>query len=60
MKLVSVGGAARILRKSEATVRNWTAAGILTAMRLPGTGQRVYAVEEVERVARERGIGGTR
>jgi excisionase family DNA binding protein len=52
--IVSVGEAARILEKSEATVRNWTEAGILSAFRLAGTGQRLYRRGDVERVAQER------
>lgn len=52
--IVSVGEAARILQRSEATVRNWTSVGILPAFRLAGTGQRLYRRVDVERVAQER------
>jgi excisionase family DNA binding protein len=54
LQIISVGEAARILGRCEATVRNWTRRGILRAQRMAGTGQRLYDRADVERIARER------
>ena len=53
MDIISVGEAARILRRSEATVRAWTDAGRLAGYRVAATGQRLYLRIDVERLARE-------
>jgi excisionase family DNA binding protein len=50
---LNVREAARILGVHENTVRNWEARGLLRAVRLPGSGYRRFAVEEVERLRAE-------
>ncbi|MGZ4308843.1 MAG: PxKF domain-containing protein [Gaiellaceae bacterium] len=50
---LNVREAARVLGVHENTVRNWEARGLLRAARLPGSGYRRFAVEEVERLRAE-------
>ncbi len=50
---LNVRETARRLGVHENTVRNWAERGILRAVRLPGSGYRRFAVEDVERLARE-------
>ena len=50
---LNVRETARRLGVHENTVRNWAERGILRASRLPGSGYRRFAVEDVERLARE-------
>ena len=48
-EFLNVRDAARALGVHENTVRNWEARGLLRAVRLPGSGFRRFAVEDVER-----------
>jgi excisionase family DNA binding protein len=50
---VTVSEAARLLDVSADTVRRWEAAGILAARRT-GTGVRIFARADVQRLATER------
>jgi hypothetical protein len=52
-ELLNVRGTARALGVHENTVRNWEARGLLRAVRLPGSGFRRFAVEDVERLRPE-------
>jgi len=52
-QLFNVRETARRLGVYENTVRNWADRGILRAIRLPGSGYRRFAAEDVDRIARE-------
>jgi excisionase family DNA binding protein len=52
-EFLNVRDAARALGVHENTVRNWEARGLLRAVRLPGSGFRRFAVEDVERLRDE-------
>jgi excisionase family DNA binding protein len=52
-EFLNVRDAARALGVHENTVRNWEARGLLRAVRLPGSGFRRFAVEDVERLRAE-------
>jgi hypothetical protein len=52
-ELLNVRDTARALGVHENTVRNWEARGLLRAVRLPGSGFRRFAVEDVERLRAE-------
>lgn len=52
-EFLNVRDAARALGVHENTVRNWEARGLLRAARLPGSGFRRFAVEDVERLRAE-------
>ncbi len=52
-ELLNVRDAARALSVHENTIRNWEARGLLRAVRLPGSGFRRFAVEDVERLRAE-------
>ena len=47
-RLLKIGQVAQLLNLSVATLRNWDAQGILTAVRLPNSRQRMYRVQDVE------------
>jgi MerR HTH family regulatory protein len=49
-ELLNVRDTARALGVHENTVRNWEARGLLRAVRLPGSGFRRFAVDDVERL----------
>jgi excisionase family DNA binding protein len=51
--LLNVRQTARLLGVSEATVRNWANRGVLRAGRLPGSGFRRFAADQVERMRQE-------
>ncbi len=51
--LLNVRDTARVLGVHENTVRNWEERGILRAVRLPGSGYRRFAVQDVERLRTE-------
>ena len=50
-QLFNVRETARRLGVHENTVRNWADRGILRAIRLPGSGYRPFAAEDVDRIA---------
>ena len=50
---LNVRETARRLGVHENTIRNWAERGILRASRLPGSGYRRFAVDDVDRLARE-------
>lgn len=52
----TIGGrqAAHLLGVHENTVRNWTKTGLLTDVRIPGTGHARYDMAEVERLVENR------
>jgi hypothetical protein len=52
-ELLNVRDTARDLGVHENTIRNWEARGLLRAVRLPGSGFRRFAVEDVERLRAE-------
>lgn len=52
-ELLNVRDAARALGVHENTVRNWESRGLLRAVRLPGSGFRRFAVEDIERLRAE-------
>jgi excisionase family DNA binding protein len=52
-ELLNVRDTARVLGVHENTVRNWEERGILRAVRLPGSGYRRFAVQDVERLRAE-------
>jgi excisionase family DNA binding protein len=52
-EFLNVRDAARALGVHENTVRNWEARGLLRAIRLPGSGFRRFALEDVERLRAE-------
>lgn len=52
-ELLNVRDTARALGVHENTVRNWEERGILRAVRLPGSGYRRFAVQDVERLRTE-------
>lgn len=52
-ELLNVRDTARALGVHENTIRNWEARGLLRAVRLPGSGFRRFAVEDVERLRAE-------
>jgi Helix-turn-helix domain len=52
-QLLNVRDTAHALGVHENTVRNWEERGILRAVRLPGSGFRRFAVEDVERLHSE-------
>lgn len=52
-ELLNVRDTARTLGVHENTVRNWEERGILRAVRLPGSGYRRFAVQDVERLRAE-------
>jgi excisionase family DNA binding protein len=52
-ELLNVRETARVLGVHENTVRNWEERGILRAVRLPGSGYRRFAVQDVERLRGE-------
>lgn len=52
-ELLNVRETARALGVHENTVRNWEERGILHAARLPGSGYRRFAVQDVERLRTE-------
>ncbi len=47
-RLLKIGQAAKLLNLSVATLRNWGERGVLLPVRLPGSGHRMYRVEDVE------------
>jgi hypothetical protein len=47
-ELLNVRDTARALGVHENTIRNWEARGILRAVRLPGSGYRRFAVQDVD------------
>jgi hypothetical protein len=49
-ELLNVRDTARALGVHENTVRNWEERGILRAARLPGSGYRRFAVQDVKRL----------
>jgi hypothetical protein len=49
-ELLNVRDTARALGVHENTIRNWEERGILRAVRLPGSGYRRFAVQDVERL----------
>jgi excisionase family DNA binding protein len=53
MELLNVRDTARRLGVHENTVRNWERAGVLRAVRLPGSGYRRFALGDVERMRHE-------
>ena len=52
-QLLNVRDTAQALGVHENTVRNWEERGILRAIRLPGSGFRRFAVDDVERLRSE-------
>jgi excisionase family DNA binding protein len=52
-ELLNVRDTARALGVHENTVRNWEASGVLRAVRLPGSGFRRFAIDDVERLRAE-------
>jgi excisionase family DNA binding protein len=52
-QLLNVRDTAHALGVHENTVRNWEERGILRAVRLPGSGFRRFAAEDVERLRSE-------
>lgn len=50
---LNVRETARRLGVHENTVRNWAERGILRASRLPGSGYRRFAADDVDHLARE-------
>jgi excisionase family DNA binding protein len=52
-QLLNVRDTAQALGVHENTVRNWEERGILRAVRLPGSGFRRFAAEDVERLRSE-------
>jgi excisionase family DNA binding protein len=52
-ELLNVRDTARALGVHENTVRNWEERGIIRAVRLPGSGYRRFAVQDVERLRTE-------
>jgi Helix-turn-helix domain len=52
-QLLNVRDTAQALGVHENTVRNWEERGILRAVRLPGSGFRRFAVDDVERLRSE-------
>jgi excisionase family DNA binding protein len=50
---LSVRDTARALGVHENTIRNWERQGILRAVRLPGSGYRRFAAQDVERLSAE-------
>lgn len=53
-EILTVGGAARLLEVSEGTVRAWSDAGKLPALRRTGNSIRLFKREDVDRVRLER------
>jgi excisionase family DNA binding protein len=52
-ELLNVRDTARVLGVHENTVRNWEARGVLHAVRLPGSGFRRFAAQDVEQLRAE-------
>jgi hypothetical protein len=52
-ELLNVRDTAQALGVHENTIRNWEARGLLRAARLPGSGFRRFAVQDVERLRAE-------
>jgi hypothetical protein len=52
-ELLNVRDTARALGVHENTIRNWEERGILRAIRLPGSGYRRFAVQDIERLRAE-------
>ena len=52
-EFLNVRATAHALGVHENTVRNWEAHGLLRAVRLPGSGFRRFATEDVERLRTE-------
>lgn len=52
-QLLNVRDTAQALGVHENTVRNWEERGILRAVRLPGSGFRRFAVDDIERLRTE-------
>ncbi len=52
-EFLNVRDTARALGVHENTVRNWESRGLLRAVRLPGSGFRRFAVQDVERLHAE-------
>lgn len=52
-ELLNVRETAQALGVHENTIRNWEARGLLRAIRLPGSGFRRFAIDDVERLRRE-------
>ena len=52
-ELLNVRDTARALGVHENTVRNWEERGLLRAVRLPGSGYRRFAVQDIERMRAE-------
>jgi excisionase family DNA binding protein len=50
---LNVRDTARALGVHENTIRNWERQGILRAVRLPGSGYRRFAAQDVERLSAE-------
>ncbi len=48
-RLVPIGEAARLLGVSVPTLRVWDRAGRLRALRMPGSGRRVYPQADIRR-----------
>lgn len=51
--LLNVRETARALGVHENTIRNWERQGLLRALRLPGSGFRRFALQDVERLRAE-------
>jgi excisionase family DNA binding protein len=52
-EFLNVRETAHALGVHENTVRNWEARGLLRAVRLPGSGFRRFASDDIERLRRE-------
>lgn len=52
-ELLNVRDTARALGVHENTVRNWEERGLVRAVRLPGSGYRRFAVQDIERLRAE-------
>ena len=52
-ELLNVRDTARALGVHENTIRNWESRGLLRAVRLPGSGFRRFAPQDVERLRAE-------
>ncbi len=46
-RLLKIGQAARLLGLTPATLRNWERRGLLLPVRLPGSRQRMYRLDEL-------------
>ena len=56
---ITTGAAARMLDRSENTIRQMSRSGRLPCIRLDH-GMRLFRIEDVERIAKERRAGGRR